>query len=282
MLNEFSLKVPNESRHIRLRLGLPKTPSYRLSQLIIIATGLHSHMDKKSQLALAESYQQAGFSTLQFNFMGHGEQQNKSDGKIEDITLSSSLKDLKAVWDYSRELSKEIDTSHTAISANSYGALISLMALEKRTISPESMVLLAPFSPDKFKRLALPLHLLLKLMPDKVSKILKLPVSTTMLSDFLNNHTRAITRKDLLGSTAVHFFVGSEDKVSSVGDIQRWCRVFNANAPSDACFTDHTQAHCTIYPGVPHFEIPEEVRNSITAASIDFIRRTRALKSHSR
>ena len=202
----FALKIPNENRSIRLRLGSVDSPSHKLRQLIIIATGLLSHMDKESQKRLAASYQEKGFSTLQFNFMGHGEGQNKSDGNIDDLTISSSIKDIKTVWNYTKSL-PNINPLHTTISANSYGGLISLLALEKKLITPESMVLVAPFSFDKFKRWVLPLTLISKLMPGKISKILKLPISDPMLTDFLKHHTRGISKKTLLGNTAVHFFI---------------------------------------------------------------------------
>ena len=67
---EFSLKIPNEKRHIKLRLVHPQRAKAQ-HQLVIIATGLHSHMDKDSQQKLAQDYQDAGLSTLQFNFMGY-------------------------------------------------------------------------------------------------------------------------------------------------------------------------------------------------------------------
>ena len=282
MINEFNLKVPNESRHIRLRLSVPNIASHQLRQLIIIATGLHSHMDKKSQVTTAESYQKAGFATLQFNFMGHGEQQNKSDGKIENVTMSSSLADLKTVWDYTQRLPEDIDSKHISISANSYGALISLMALEEKLISPDSMVLIAPFSLDKFRPWVLPLHLITKFMPDKVEKILKLPISAAMLTDFLRKHTKGMTKKDLLGHTAVRFFVGSADRISSLTDVQKWCRVFNAHTPADYPFVDNTQANYTVYEGVPHFNIPEQVQRDITTRSINFIRKTLEINTHTR
>ena len=275
---DFTLKIPDENRHIRLRFNPAKNSEHQLQQLIIIATGLYSHMDKKSQSRLAKSYQQAGFSTLQFNFMGHGEGENKSDGKIENITLSSSIKDIKTVWDYSKGL-PNIDTEHSVISANSYGGLISLLALEKNLISPESMVLVAPFSLDKFKPWVLPLRLISKLMPDKVSQILKLPVPNNLLSDFLKHHTNGMTKKDMLGSTAVHFFIGSRDNVSSPKDIKKWCRIFNSQTPSRTPFVDNTQAHCTVYKDVPHFKIPESVQKDITDRSIDFIKKTREIRS---
>ncbi len=276
----ISLKVQNNHRYIRLRLCCPNNSLNDQRQLIIIATGLYSHMDKESQKKLAESYQKAGFSTLQFNFMGHGEGINKSDGKPRDITLSSSIEDLRAVWDYSQGLSGIANTNNTAISANSYGALISLMALERKFISPESMILVAPYSFDKFKPWVLPIKLISKLFPEKIIDLLKLPVSSGMLKDFLKYHTHAMTKKDLLGSTAVHFFIGSEDKISSQKSIERWSKTFNNQSPSHLAFVDNKQAHYTIYEGVPHFDIPPSVQEDIDRKAISFITKTKKIRSH--
>lgn len=281
MIENLKLEVPNEQRHINARLTYSKD-DFKSQQLIIIATGLYSHMDKLSQLKITESYQKAGFSTLQFNFMGHGEGQNKSGGEIKNLTLSSSIKDIKTVWDYSQNLSN-IDTKSIAIGANSYGALISLLALEKRLISPESMVLVAPFSLDKFKPWIIPLGLISKLMPNTmISKILKLPISSLTIRDFLKYHRQAMTKKDLLGSTAVHFFVGDKDKISSPMDVKKWCHSFNDNSFSNSSFVDGVQAHCIVYEDVLHFEIPQKVQSDITKRSISFIKKTHDIKSKSR
>lgn len=278
VVQNLKLKIPDEERHVVARLNYAENNVYKLQQLIIIATGLYSHMDKESQIKIADSYQQAGFATLQFNFMGHGENQNKSEGEIKDLTLSSSIKDIKTVWDYSTHL-QNIDTNCIAINANSYGALISLLALEKRLITPETMVLVAPYSFDKFKPWILPLSLLAKLMPDKIAQILKLPVSSPMVCDFLKHHKHSMRKKDLLGSTAVHFFVGADDKISSPRDVKKWCKTFNANTSPDIPFVDNVQAHCSIYDNVPHFEIPQPVQEDIATKSINFIRETRTIRA---
>ena len=69
---DLTIEIPQEKRHIKARLGHSDNPYSSPEQLIIIAAGLHSHMDKESQKKVAQSYQQAGFATLQFKFAGHG------------------------------------------------------------------------------------------------------------------------------------------------------------------------------------------------------------------
>ena len=277
MIENLKLKISGEQRHISTRL-VRSDNIHQLQQLIIMATGLHSHMDKASQVQTAGTYSRAGFSVLQFNFMGHGKGENKSDGDIKDLTITSSIKDMKTVWDYSRYI-PGIDPKNIAISANSYGGLIALLAMEKGMIAPESMSLVAPFSFDGLKPWILPLRLILKLAPNMLPKILGFPVHPPMIRDYLEHHTRGMTKKDLLGTTAVHFFIGSEDRVSSQKDIKRWCKTFNAHTPPSTPFVDNIQAQYTVYEGVPHFKIPPVIQNDIFTKSIAFIRGTRNVRS---
>ncbi len=275
---EFTLKVPNENRKIYLRFTLPQNTETKLPQLVIIATGLYSQMDKPSQVKLAKNYQDAGFATLQFNFMAHGKDKNKSDGKIQDVTLSSGIQDLKTVWNYAKKnLSNKVNTDDIVIAANSYGALVSLAALEKNIISPESMVLTAPLSLEKYKHWILPLRLMVALMPKLASKIFN--ASPNMMWDFLKNHTKLMTKKNLLGNTAVYFLSGSKDKIAPHSDIKKWCKKFNSQQPDNVAFVNNVQAQYKIYNNVKHFNIPENVSKDMHKRSIDFIKKTHSLKS---
>lgn len=274
---EFWLQVSEEKRRIRLRLVHPQHVNAH-HQLVIIVTGLHSHMDKDTQQKLAADYQDAGFSTLQFNFMGHGEKQNKSDGNIAEITFSSGIKDLQTVWNYALTLADKVDTQHIAIAANSYGAIISLMALEQNIISPESMALMSPFVIDKFK----PWSCLLKLVPGLTLKMLKVPIrpaTKALIKDFYANHAKAMSKKNLLGNTGVRFFIGSKDIISPVAYVKKWCEKFNSQMPKDVSFVDDIQADVKIYENVKHFGIPDNVAKDMRSRSIKFIKQMRDIRS---
>lgn len=280
MINEFNLPIPNENRNIRLRFSQPQKTSKKPPQLVIIATGLYSYMDKESQKLLAKSYQKAGFATLQFNFMAHGKDKNKSDGDMQNVTVSSGIKDLKAVWDYAKQnLSHKVNTHDIIIAANSYGAIVSLIALEQKIISPESMILVAPFSLRQLKSWCLPFKLFAMLMPNLVVKMLKIPVHPALIRDLLRYHRNAISTKNLLGRTAIHFFVGADDKIASGTEIKKWCEQFNSQQPANIPFIDNVQAHYKIYKGIPHFEIPINISNDINKRSIDFIKKTHDIRS---
>ena len=273
----LKIQVPGEDRHIAIRLSRAENTARRLRQLVIMATGLCSHMDKPSQVKIAESYQKAGFNTLQFNFMGHGVRENKSEGELRSLTISDSIKDLKATWDYAQKL-PDTDPTSLIINANSYGAYISMLTLEKKLIKPESMILVAPFSTEKYKPWVLPLRVWAKISPDQVIRQFKHPIPKPMLFDFLNHYTHGIERNDLLGNTAVHFFIGDADTVASPASVKKWCAKFNAVSPKIP-FVDNLQAHHIIYPGVPHLEFPETVQKDIMDRSIAFIRQTHNLRT---
>jgi len=273
---DFDLKIPYESRSIRVRFALPKHATTKLPQLVIIATGYSSNMDRYNQLKLAKYFQNAGFATLQFNFMGHGTEKNKSDGNMQDATLTSSIKDLKSVWNYAkRHLSDKVDTKHIAIAANSYGALVSLRALEKNIIAPESMTLISPMVLDKYKPWFWILKYFVMLMPNLASKIFKAPKDFCL--DISRHHTKVISKKNLLGNTAVYFLVGEKDKIAPYKYILKWCKMFNQYQPSNVPFVDNVQARCKIYANVPHFNIPENMLTDMHKRSIEFIKKTRIL-----
>ena len=265
---DFKIYVPEDGREIASRLrfpaGVAKPP------LIIMATGLYSYMDKESQEEVAQRYLQAGFSVLQFNFMGHGYFPNKSDGDIQDITLSSSINDLTAVWNYARDrLSGDVDMERTVVHATSYGSLTALMALEQRKIAPNAMISISPYSFYKLKPWALPLSVLGHTLPDGLKRTLKLNIPVKMLDDFRKNHSNALKKKGFMGSTAISFFVGADDKISSPETVQSWTRMINYDA--DIGYLGGHQARYTIYPGVKHFVMPKEVGDNIFRESLAFI-----------
>ena len=75
---KVSLKIPDESRHIKVNVNYPDDNKHLLQQLVIVATGLGGHMDQPSQIDVVQNYVDAGIApVVQFNFGGHGEGENK-------------------------------------------------------------------------------------------------------------------------------------------------------------------------------------------------------------
>ena len=265
----FKLYVPEGTRKIACRFRLPSVGEKR-PPLMIMATGLYSYMDKESQEAVAQRYLGAGFAVLQFNFMGHGYPPYKSDGDIKDITLSSSINDLTAVWNYSRQLSEVVNTDHTVLQATSYGALTAMMAEEQGKIAPEAMISISPYSFYKLKPWALPLSIVGHILPNEVKKALHFNIPVKLLDDFMENHPNALKKKGFMGNTAIHFFVGEDDKISSAETVKSWTNMINYDA--DIGYPGGRQAQYTIYPGVKHFYMPEEVGKDIFRTSLRFVK----------
>ena len=271
----FKLEIPKEKRKISVTLTSPPGDLSKL-QWVIMLHGLYSKMDGQEEVA--RTYNNAGLGTLQPIFKGHGEGENKSDGELQNVTLSSGISDLKTTYDYATQ-KLSIPERNLVIGANSYGALVALLAMNQRLISPESMILVAPFSLNRF-RPWIPLLRFIKKIPgglDFLSK--KVKISPALISDYLQNHTHPF-RKDLFGSTAVHFFVGANDRhISDPNWICRFCETNNKNSPTNVPFVDGTQAHCTIYPGLGHGRMPKKESEISMKESIAFIKATHALRN---
>ena len=270
---DFKLYVPEDARKIACRFRLPSVGENR-PPLMIMATGLYSYMDKESQEAVAQRYLGAGFAVLQFNFMGHGYPPYKSDGDIKDITLSSSIDDLTTVWNYSRQLSGIVDTNHTVIQATSYGALTAMMAEEQGKIAPEAMISISPYSFYKLKPWALPLSVVGHALPNGLKRALHFNIPLKLLDDFRENHPNALKKKGFMGNTAIYFFVGEDDKISSAETVKSWTNMINNDA--DIGYPGGRQAHYTIYPGVKHFYMPPEVGEDIFQESLRFLKKVAA------
>ena len=282
--------VPEEDRTIEAEFSC--RPSQRLRQLIIMLHGLNSSMEEASQMALARTYQDAGFATLRANFMGHGERY-KSQGKIEDTNITSNLYDVKALWKYAQEhLLARIDPSSVAISASSYGALVSLIALEKKIISPESMVLMAPFWLDAYQKpTLLPVSLLAKLMPRSVLDALLTPVlkkafpelgergvHPALVSDFFKHHMHALKRPELLRNTsAIALMCGTNDTVSPIGQAQSFRDRVNQQKAHGPFIDDQQVKLYSLQAG--HDNMPSKVFSKRNQLAVQFIQKTRALRA---
>ena len=251
----LKITIPNENRVLAAQISYD--PMIQNQQLVLMATGYNSTMRKWTQMEVACRYQEANFATLQFDFMGMGD----SDGKLRDTTLSSSITDLTSVWNYAtQKLGDKADVDHIAISANSYGALIALMAYERGCIFPESMVLTAPYSFNRIKPFVLPLNLIMKVIPDKVLEMLNVPFTSKMFDDFIKNHRHALEKKNLLDGTAVLFFLGKKDPLVSLKTVKKWCDESKFYTPRPETYN------------YGHGKLPKHVEIEIQTKAVNFIK----------
>lgn len=98
---------------------------------------LHAFTGKKENQTinyLAKNLPELGYSTIQFDFSGHGE----SEGKLEEATISKQLNDIKSVL----EQIKNINLTNLVIIGNSF-SIIPALAFSKKNINVKGLVLLS-------------------------------------------------------------------------------------------------------------------------------------------
>ena len=140
------------------------------------------------------------------------------------------------------------------------------------------MVLVSPLSLERYKHWTVLLRLMITLMPHLASKIF-FNATPNMMWDFLRNHSDLMSKKNLLGNTAIYFLSGAQDKIAPSSDIKKWCKKFNQETPKDTHFINNIQAQYKIYDNVKHFKIPDDVAKDMNKRSVEFVKKTHALKS---
>lgn len=85
----------------------------------VLVHGYFSGKNSNSNLALMSHLLESGVAVVRFDFRGHRD----SDGKIEDVNISTGLKDLAVVMGYVRE-SEQFQQDSLGIVGNSYGGVV--------------------------------------------------------------------------------------------------------------------------------------------------------------
>ena len=101
---------------------------------IVIAHSYRNSMDEAVCLYAAREFQNAGYSTLRFNFTGHGD----SDGGLEDVCFRVISEDFFAAMNLMKE-NVDGPIGAFAISIGTAGVMLS-------PVKPEAQILLSPLS----------------------------------------------------------------------------------------------------------------------------------------
>lgn len=106
----------------------------------IICHGLMDDLNKDNMMVVNDSLVKAGFSTVRFDFNGHG----KSDGQLIDMNVTKEIGDLKSVYAYVAGLDW-VDTTRIAIVGHSLGGMVtSIVAGDLGADKVKAIVLHAP------------------------------------------------------------------------------------------------------------------------------------------
>jgi dipeptidyl aminopeptidase/acylaminoacyl peptidase len=125
-MNVEHVKFYSEKHLLHGNLSLP----YEGAPCIIGLHGLESSKDSRKWLIFESKLYNEGFGFLRFNFRGCGEKLNVSNGKFEETTLTSRIKDFKAALNFLKQYGK-IDLSRIGVIGSSFGGVVAIAAQEK-------------------------------------------------------------------------------------------------------------------------------------------------------
>ncbi|MBS7655522.1 prolyl oligopeptidase family serine peptidase [Candidatus Bathyarchaeota archaeon] len=124
-MNIKSVKFYSENFLLKGSLSLP----YEEAPCIIALHGLESSKDSRKWLMLESKLYTEGYALLRFNFKGCGEGLERSEGRFEDTTLTSRIKDFKAALNFLK--SCEVNTNKIGVIGSSFGGMIAIAAQEE-------------------------------------------------------------------------------------------------------------------------------------------------------
>ncbi|HUC87283.1 MAG TPA: alpha/beta fold hydrolase [Candidatus Saccharimonadales bacterium] len=107
--------------------------------LVVQAHGYNSQKNSQTNLAVTAGLIAKGIATLRFDFRGHGE----SQGNIEDVNITTGLRDLAAVIDWA-DNSAEIDQDQIGLMGSSYGGVVVTLQAAKHPNRIKCLALKAP------------------------------------------------------------------------------------------------------------------------------------------
>ncbi len=114
-------------------INRPDTPTNK--PLVLILHALTGKKENSTINFLAKNLPQHGYTTVQFDFSGHGE----SGGKLEDSTVTKQLEDIEAVAD---EIRKKVDVGRMIVVGNSF-SVITALAYSKDNRSVAGLILIS-------------------------------------------------------------------------------------------------------------------------------------------
>jgi len=105
----------------------------RKAACILTLHGLESSKDSGKWPIVALRLYDEGYACLRFNFRGCGEGPEKSEGKIEDTSLTGRIKDYLAALQFLQDTGR-VDMDRLGIIGSSFGGMVAIAAQEKKRI----------------------------------------------------------------------------------------------------------------------------------------------------
>ena len=130
----------SQNEVIFANLGIP----YEGAPCVIMSHGMEGSKDGEKWLLLASRLYREGFAYLRFNYRSCGANEENSEGRFEDTTLSSRIQDYRAAVNFVDATA--VDKNRLAVVGSSFGGTVVIAACERRI---KAMVTLA--TPCRFK-----------------------------------------------------------------------------------------------------------------------------------
>ncbi|MBQ2514097.1 MAG: alpha/beta fold hydrolase [Bacteroidales bacterium] len=121
------------------QLYKPRLEPSQRCDLVVLCHGLNCDHDFELMKRIEIQLQKAGFSTLAFDFNGHG----KSEGQFSEMTIPNEIEDLEQVLAYAQDLRFVDDI---ALVGHSQGAVVAAMVAGNHPEDIKAVTLLAPSS----------------------------------------------------------------------------------------------------------------------------------------
>lgn len=130
----------SQGKTIVANLGIPS----KGATCVIMSHGMEGSKDGQKWLLLANKLYREGIAYLRFNYRGCGMGREASQGRLEDTTLSSRIRDYWAAIDFISATA--VDRNRLAVVGSSLGGTVAIAAFDSRI---KAMVTLA--TPCEFK-----------------------------------------------------------------------------------------------------------------------------------
>ena len=117
----------SENERIFGNLHLPRIKA----PCVITLHGLESSKDSGKWPTIASRLYAEGYACLRFNFRGCGEGPERSEGKLEDVSLTGRIKDYRSALQFLQDTGR-VNVHRLGVIGSSFGGMVAVAAQDKQ------------------------------------------------------------------------------------------------------------------------------------------------------
>lgn len=179
------------------------------SPSIVMLHGFTADKDLEFWREIASNFFERGFNCLRFNFRGCGERKEKSQGKFENTTLTSRIKDYKSALNFIENSSK-VNSSKIGVLGHSLGGMVAISGKDERV---DSIVTLG--TPYKVPRYDEPE------LPEKVGDYYLMPSGVKFKKEFYEDIKRYDMGRDIQKAPPIRVIHGTSDEIVPIDHAEK-------------------------------------------------------------